>query len=276
MILDVLNPNLASLIFACLLAMVISLVGVIFVTKTIADWTESNMKYLIAFASGVFLVVSYNLINEALEFSTNSSIVWITIISGFLLFYILEKIYPESHCHHSDHRCLDEKKGRSAKRVLIGDALHNIGDGILLAPIFLIDIKLGFVATFGILTHELIQEISEFFVLKASGYSTKKALVYNFLVSSTILVGAIGSFYLTTFKDLAGPLIGLAAGAFIYILVVDLIPQSIKNSHKEKKYLHFLIWTLAGILVILSVNAFSAYNLEEQGLDSHGHLEDSH
>mgnify|MGYP000285953057 CR=1 FL=1 len=51
------------------------------------------------------------------------------------------------------------------------------------------------------------------------------------------------------------------------------IPESVKNSHKERKYLNFAAWALFGVLLILAVNIFSSHTLEVNGLDDHGHLE---
>lgn len=265
--------ELISLLGAVFIIMLASLAGVVFIFKKIENWTNNNINYLIAFSSGVFLIITFNLITEAFEISVNKLIAAGSIIIGFLIFFILEKIYPEVHCHHEDKKCLTENSKRGANKVLIGDALHNIADGILLAPIFFIDIKLGFIAAIGIFVHEFIQEISEFFILKSAGYTTRQALSKNFLISSTILIGALGGFYLTSFESLVGPLIALSAGAFIYILISDLIPGSIKNSHKEKKYFVYLAWILFGILLILSLNLLSQSQLEKSGLYGHGHLE---
>jgi zinc and cadmium transporter len=252
--------------------MLASLSGVLFISKFLKEWTDNNLKYLITFASGVFLIVTFNLISEAFEFSTNKTIVIVSVFAGFIFFLLLERLYPEIHCHHEGDNCLAKKNKKGAQRVLIGDAFHNIGDGILLAPIFVTDISLGFIAAIGIFVHEFVQEISEFFVLKSAGYSTKKALTRNFLISATILIGAVGGFYLSSFENLVAPLVGLAAGAFIYILLIDLIPQSVKNSAKEKKYFNYIAWTLLGVLLILVVNTLiSGDQLEKKGLDSHGH-----
>ena len=249
--------ELIALILSSVSIMLASLVGVFFTIKHLGAWTENNIRYLIAFASGVFLIVAYHLGFEAIEFGADNIFVWIAIILGFLMFFALERMYPEAHCHHGDQKCMTENNKKGARKILIGDAFHNLADGILLAPIFVADIKLGIVAAFGIFVHEIVQEISEFFVLKNAGYSTKKALTLNFLVSGTILIGAIGGYYLSSFVYLVGPLIGFAGGAFVYILLIDLIPESIKHSHKEKKYFNYIAWALFGILLILSINFFT-------------------
>jgi zinc and cadmium transporter len=249
--------ELIYLLIASLVIMLASLSGVVFVTKKLGHWTSQNIQYLVAFSAGVFLIVSYDIVTEALEFSDNKILVLGAIILGFLVFYLFEKFYPEVHCHHEDNKCATENSRRGARKILIGDGLHNLGDGILLAPVFVLDIRLGLVAAFGILVHEFVQEVSEFFVLKFSGYTTREALVWNFVASSTILAGALIGFYLSSLEYLIGPLLGLAAGAFIYLLVIDLIPESVKNSHRERKYLNYVAWALLGILVILSLNFLS-------------------
>lgn len=265
--------ELVYLIIASVVIMFASLAGVVFVNKKLGHWTEKNIQYLVAFSAGVFLIVSYDLVFEAFEFGNSKLVTIVSIIAGFLVFYLFEKYYPETHCHHGDGACQVTKNKKGANRVLFGDAFHNFGDGILLAPVFVTDIRIGFIAAFGILAHELVQEISEFFVLKSAGYSDKEALFKNFLSSSTILLGAVGGFYLASFEYLVGPLIGLAGGAFIYILIIDLIPESVKHSHREKKYINYLAWALLGVFVILLVNISVSSSLRNEGLDGHGHVE---
>lgn len=266
--------TLLSIIIACFLIMSISLVGVMFTGARLDSWIKNRMNYLVSFAAGVFIIVSIDLIFEAFEFAENKITVFVSIIFGFLVFHLFENLYPETHCHHGDNVCKVERSKAGSRKILYGDALHNMADGILLASVFVADVRLGFIAGFGILVHEFVQELSEFFVLKKSGYTTRRALELNFLSSSTILIGAVGGFYLSSFEYLVGPLVGLSAGAFIYILLVDLIPDSIKHSHKEKKYLEYLILVILGILLIVGIKTATTYQMEKLGLDGHGHVEE--
>ena len=86
-----------------------------------------------------------------------------------------------------------------ARRLLLTDGIHNAADGIFLAASYAVSPALALVAGVSIFVHEALQEISEFFVLKDAGYSTKGALVVNFLTSSTIIIGAIGGDFLLDF-----------------------------------------------------------------------------
>jgi zinc and cadmium transporter len=263
---------LVYLLIASFVIMLASLAGVFFVGAKLEPLVKKNLNYLVAFASGVFLIVTINLIFEALEFATSGMNVLLSVMTGFLFFLLLEKMYPEVHCHHDGKACVDKKNKKSATKVLIGDGLHNIGDGLLLAPIFLLDVRLGLIAAVGIFIHEFVQEISEFFVLKAAGYTDKQALVRNFLASSTLLIGALLGFYIAQSTQYVAVLIGVAAGAFLYILVVDLIPASVRHSHREQKYINYIGWTLSGVLLIVLINVGITQLLEKFGLSGHGHL----
>lgn len=230
--------------------MLASLSGLIFLVKNFNEWLHHNAKFVIVFSAGIFSVVTFNLLLEAFEFSTSSIVTLFAIVVGFFIFQVLEYIYPELHHHEEDATpCV-----HSRRKVIWGDALHNLGDGMLLAFAFAVDVHVGLVAALGIFIHEFVQEVSEFSILKLSGYSTKKALLINFLVSATIIPGIILGTYLIQIESMVGILFGLAAGIFMHLVFVDLIPQSIAHSRKDKKYFTYIFLIIAGIFTILAVN----------------------
>src|SRR5690606_4282039 len=125
--------------------MIVSLVGIIFVWKNLAKLLEKNLHYFVSFSAGVFIYVSFHLIEESLELSPVAGLGSLFVIMGIVSFYLLDKILPESHHHHTeaDGQHFHNKKG--AKKMLIGDGIHNIGDGILLVPAFMISPVLGLI-----------------------------------------------------------------------------------------------------------------------------------
>lgn len=230
--------------------MLASLSGLIFLVKNFGDWLHANAKFVIAFSAGIFSVITFNLLIETFEFTTSIYVALGSIITGFLIFQIIEKLFPEFHHHEEDTSpCIHARR-----KVIWGDALHNIGDGMLLAFAFAVDIHVGLIAALGIFIHEFVQEVSEFSILKLSGYSTKKALLVNFLVSTTIIPGIILGTYLIQIESTVGILFGLAAGLFIHLIFVDLIPQSINHSKRDKKYFIYIFLIIAGIFTILAIN----------------------
>jgi zinc transporter ZupT len=120
----------------------------------------------------------------------------------------------------------------------------------------------------GIFVHEIIQETSEFFVLKEAGFSTKKALLVNLLVSSTILIGSVGSYFLIqTFESIESILLALAAGSFLIVVIYDLIPHSIRTSSNRTHYIKHLFFFMLGILIMFGINTATS------GSHSHDHGE---
>lgn len=248
------------------LIMLASLSGLVFVIKSFSGWLHENGKFIIAFSAGIFAVVTYDLLLETFEFTT--SIVALTSIAGgFLVFHLAEKFFPEIH-HHDEEG--EVHCHHSSRKVIWGDALHNIGDGILLAIAFSVDVKVGIVAALGIFIHEFVQEVSEFSILKLSGYSTKKALLTNFLVSATIIPGVIVGTYIAQIGSVVGVLFGLAAGAFLHLVFADLIPHSYHSSRKDKRYFLYAFLIAAGIFTILAVNQIGGGHSHE---GVHGHEE---
>jgi len=255
------------IIFSALVIMLASLVGVVFAWKGFNHFLGKNRKYLVTFAIGVFVVVTYSLVKETFHLTESFSLAIGSILSGALLLYLASLFMPHHH-HDTDGCCPDRHNPLDARRILLGDAIHNVGDGILLVSAFFIDIRVGLIAAFGILLHELVQEIAEFFILKEAGYTTRKALIYNFLVSSTIFLGIVIGLFASFIPVVNVIFIGLASGGFLYILAADLVPHtihSIKNSGNMKT--HVFIGTL-GVLAMLSVGLLVPHTHEH---DDHHH-----
>lgn len=249
-----------------------SLVGVIFLSDKLGKWAHENLKYLVSFSSGIFLVIAIHLGLEAIEIIDNILLALGTILIGSLILYIVSILFPEVHHHHEEEELSDgENHYRSARGVLWGDAVHNFADGIIIGPAFLVNPTIGILTTLGILIHELAQEVSEYFLLVRSGYSSKDALLRNLISSSTVIIGAIVGFFIASLEIWSGILLGIASGVFLFILCTDLIPASVKSSHAEKDYLRYFLWTLAGIALIFLLNSM----VQRAGLGEHGHEEDN-
>jgi zinc and cadmium transporter len=207
----------------------ISLVGVFFFGR---KSSEKNIEhFIIPIAVGIFLsLIFYELLPETIL----SAPVYggITIAFGFIGFYVLSLVL-HNHFHKKEKgKC--GKKG-SAILLLIGDGIHNISDGIVLATAFLINPTLGIFATIGIILHEIPQEITEYGVLLRAGYSRMHAAFYNFLSACSIIVGILLVFFLTEHTIIPLWIItGIAAGNLLYLAASDLLPK-IHTKNTEKK-----------------------------------------
>lgn len=78
---------------------------------------------------------------------------------------------------------------------LIGDSIHNFIDGLIIASTFMIDFNLGVAATLAVAIHEIPQEIGDYGVLIHAGFSNKKALILNYLVAFTVVLGGLVGYF---------------------------------------------------------------------------------
>lgn len=236
-----------------------SLSGVIFLVKGLSNWLVRNDKYIIAFSAGIFAVVTFDMCIESFELSSSLLITILAIVASFLLFELLEHIIPEMHYHeHEQHHHGETICNHSRAKLIWGSMFHHIGDGVLLSLAFTVDVQVGLIAALGIFIHEFVQSVSEFSVLKSSGLSIKKTLTFNFIASSTILIGIYIGLTFAQMNSIVGILFAFGAGAFLHLIFTDLIPHSIENSKKDRHYFFYAFLVIAGILTLLAVNHISS------------------
>lgn len=265
------------LVLLSLVIMSASLLGVLGIWHYAGSFIEKHLKFFVSFSAGIFLAVSYQLIAETFEIADTplDAFLWIGggVLGTLILFYIL----PAFHHHHDTSEESHPHSRLDARRILISDGVHNIGDGVLLTTTFLANPFLGMLTAGSIFVHELVQETSEFFVLREAGYKIKKALTVNLLVSTTILIGSLGSYFLLdTFAALQAPLLGIAGGSFLVVVLHDLIPHSVRHSKTKTHYATHALWFFVGVLVILSINMIVPGHVHEGEHVEHGHEEEEY
>ena len=109
--------------------------------------------------------------------------------------------------------------------VLIGDSVHNVLDGILIAAAFLQNKPLGLVTTFAVAAHEIPHRLGDFALLVHSGMSQRRALLLNMATGLAAVLGGIVAYF--ALRRMIGMLpyaLALAAAGFLYIAVAGLIP----------------------------------------------------
>jgi zinc and cadmium transporter len=255
---------LFSLIAGCAV-MAVSLSGIIFTSNKIGAWLKPRLTYLATFSAGVLAVLAYHLIEEALHEASSFAVVAASIVVGVVALEIIHGLVPDSHHHHgtTDHT----HSAVDGRRVLISDGVHNITDGFLIVSSFLADWRIGIGATVGIMLHETVQEISEFFVLKHAGYTNREALTYNFMSSATILIGIGISLVFASSESLLSILAALAAGGFLSVVIRDLIPSAIESAQSDGRWVHHIVAIFIGAALMLSITILMPH--EEHTVEAH-------
>lgn len=223
--------------------------------------TQNKMiPLLIAFANGTLLTSALlGLIPEALEESGgNVNFVFTTILFGIIAFFLLEKLIVWHHCHETACE-LVESQSATGPVILVGDFFHNAIDGVVIAAAFLSSFTLGLAVSLSVIAHEVSQEIGDFAILLHTGYTQKKALMYNYLSSSsTILVAILSFFILDVVHDSVPFIMAISAASFIYIALVDIAPELHKRSGFGQVVKQLLL-IVSGVIVMLIVFQFHAH-----------------
>ncbi|MBM3253515.1 MAG: ZIP family metal transporter [Candidatus Omnitrophica bacterium] len=234
--------KLFYILISILIVSLISLVGIVsfFIKERLLT---KSLFFVVAFSAGALLSGAFlHLIPEALE-KGSSQTVFLSVLFGFLAFFILEKYLHWRHCHNGvcDIHTFTYLN-------LIGDAVHNFIDGMVIAVSFSFSLKVGIITTLAVIFHEIPQELGDFGVLVYGGFNKKKALFFNFLIALTAFGGAIlGYFISERVVNFSFMLLAITSGGFIYIASTDLVPELHKETNLKKSSLAIIIFSL-GIL----------------------------
>ena len=225
--------------------------------------------YLLSFAAGTLLATAFlNLLPEAFELSSDTKSLMVWLLIGLVLFFILNKadLYHHGHEHgsnfeddnvESSFQKNNDKTLGSWKILIIGDAVHAFGDGVLIASAFVADIRLGVLATISVLTHEIPHHIGDIAVVYQSIRSKSKSISRVSFAGFFAVFGGIAGYYLIElFSHTLPILLVLASSSFIYVSLADLIPQ-LQKKLGVKEVLLQIVWLGSGILLIWGVSIFS-------------------
>ncbi|MBP7835042.1 ZIP family metal transporter [Candidatus Saccharibacteria bacterium] len=240
---------------------IFSLIGGMYLLRSKKSAT-TLAKYATPFAAGALIAAVFlDLLPEALA-EASAEVVMLGALVGIVGFFYLERFLHWFH-HHHEHEIVTHH--RPASLIVIGDTLHNALDGVAIASAFLVSVPAGIVTTIAVAAHEIPQEIGDFGLLLAKGYSRKKVLIVNiFSALSTafmaILVYALGS----ADKLPIGVLLGVSAGFLLYIALSDLIPTIHEESAGRKKLFDIKpLLLLAGIFVVAIMVRFAGQFITE-------------
>ncbi len=209
---------------------------------------EQALMFLVALSAGALIGGAFiHLIPESIGSFTSGEldILFSYVLVGFVIFFLLEKVLYWRHCHNAD--CHVHTFGYMN---LVGDALHNFIDGIVIAVSFISNVNVGIASTIAIAFHEIPQEIGDFGVLLHSGMKRERAIMLNFVAALTAMMGGITGFFISSMIESFIPmLLPIAAGGFIYIASSDLIPELREVADVKKSVLTFLVFIL-GIAIM--------------------------
>ncbi len=243
---------LLSIVLATVLISLIAFIGALtlFLKRQLLD---RILLILVAFSAGALIGGAFlHLLPEAiLKTGLDSHAIlnmFLSLLVGFCLFFVLEQFIRWHHCHLTEHKIKPV-----SYLILVSDAVHNFIDGLVIAASFVIGFHVGVVTTLAIALHEIPQEIGDFGILIYGGFERGKALLLNFVSALTVVIGGITGYLLYgLIENNIVLLLPFAAGNFIYIASSDLIPEIKHKESVKKSAMHFTAF-LTGIGLMLAV-----------------------
>ena len=210
--------------------------GMVFFMK--GSMNQKLEKMLLGFAAGVMIAASvWSLLIPSIEMTEQAGgIAWIPACVGFLLgmifLLLLDSVIPHLH--------LDSDKPEGPKTKLGKSAMHNIPEGMAVGVTFAgvligntgITLSGAFALALGIAIQNFPEGAIISMPLCSLGVSKKRAFLYGVLSGLVEPVGAMLTILLTGIIVPFLPyFLSFAAGAMIYVVVEELIPESQMGEH---------------------------------------------
>ncbi len=234
-----------------------------FISLIAAAWLSFNslsklLDPMVSVSAGVLLGTALlHLMPESLDRGLDYHTAFRWLLAGLLLFFVLEKFSIWRHSHHHEHdghhheHGFDRREaGKGGGLIVLGDALHNFCDGVLIASAFMVDVKLGLVTAVSVALHEIPQQTGNFLVLLNAGIQRRKAFILMSLAGlGAILGAALGYTLFQTIETLLPYALVLAAASFLYVAVADLIPH-MQQRFRLKEGISQFLFVLLGLGVV--------------------------
>ena len=204
-------------------------------------------KLLLGFASGVMIAASiWSLITPSIEMAEEQGIVScipaaIGFLFGIIFLLVLDSIIPHLHLNSKKPEGIKAKLKNTTMMVL-AVTLHNIPEGMAVGVVFAgvlaqnttITLAGAFALSIGIAIQNFPEGAIISMPLKNEGMSKPKAFLYGTLSGIVEPIGAIITILLTGIVTPILPyLLSFAAGAMIYVVVEELIPESQAGEHSN-------------------------------------------
>ena len=211
------------------------------------------VPWLVSYAVGALLGVALLLLlPEALE-TLRPAQVFATLLSGIMVFFVLEKLVLLRHCHTDDCHV----HGATATLVIIGDAFHNFIDGATVCAALLSSVSLGVNTAIAVAAHEIPQEVGDVAILLAAGYSRRRALLLNVVSGGSGIAGAIVAYVAVgALPGIRGFVLAFSSASLLYIAMSDLIPD-LHRGQIDRNAARQVLLIVSGILTVVLVEGLT-------------------
>ncbi|RCX14334.1 ZIP family zinc transporter [Anaerobacterium chartisolvens] len=216
----------------------------------INDISNRFMSLILEFSAGIMTsVVCFELIPEAFRLGS-AGLAFFGMFAGVCAVILFENMLSKAAVFKRTHR--GDKLLQTGILTAMGIALHNFPEGFAVGSGFEASASLGFTLTLVILIHDIPEGVAMAVPMRAGGFSKMKAFLITVLSGVPMGLGALAGAVLGELSQLFIPVcLGFAAGAMLYIVCAEIVPQSKRLYAGRLPSLGNVIGILCGILVTI-------------------------
>lgn len=213
------------------------------------------LSFILSFASGLMIaIVCFELIPEAMEIATISTVI-LGIVFGIITMIICDILVDKKFNQIEEKRYSKKRSKNSLLKtgiiVAIGLAIHNFPEGLAIGSGFGASIKLGLSLAIAICFHDIPEGISMAVPMKNGGMGKGKVVFYVLMSGVTTGIGAFfGALVGGISKSVIAICLSFAAGAMLYIVSGELIPESNKLYHGRMTAIGNILGFLLGMIAM--------------------------
>ncbi len=240
---EILKTTLLGLFFGTFGTTLGGILGVV-----IKKQSNKFLSFILALASGLMMaVICFDLIPEALEISNILEVV-IGVILGIIAMIFCDLLVDKKFSTKVQVQNKQSKLLKTGMIVSIGLAIHNFPEGLAIGSGFESSLKLGLSLAIAICLHDVPEGISMSIPMKNGGMKPFKVIFYVILSGVTTGIGAFfGAIVGSISEQVISICLSFAAGAMLYIVSGELIPESNSLYHGRMTAVGNMLGFLIGI-----------------------------
>ena len=240
---EILKTTLLGLFFGTFGTTLGGILGVV-----IKKQSNKFLSFILALASGLMMaVICFDLIPEALEISNILEVI-IGVILGIIAMIFCDLLVDKKFSGKVQVHNKQSKLLKTGMIVSIGLAIHNFPEGLAIGSGFESSLKLGLSLAIAICLHDVPEGISMSIPMKNGGMNPFKVIFYVILSGVTTGIGAFfGAIVGSISEQVISICLSFAAGAMLYIVSGELIPESNSLYHGRMTAVGNMLGFIIGI-----------------------------
>lgn len=207
------------------------------------------LSLLLGLSAGIMLVIIFM---ELLSESVSIGGLWMGLIgltSGILLLYCLDLYFPHQHFTVEEGQ---KSRLRQAGILLgIGIALHNVPEGLAIGSSYYADAGFGLDIAIIMALHNVPEGIAMATTMKMGGFRNLTIILATVVAGLPMAFGgAAGALVGSISPTFLSISLAFAAGAMLYIVCDELIPEAHKSSEGHSATLGVVFGVIAGMFIL--------------------------